>query len=180
MGHAIDQQTLQRPFWEIIPVEAQGHSLIHWIPPLPVGSWLLTAFSMWWCFQGSRPGYGMENLTLRLGANGMRSQSGLLGCSESRSLLGRSMEATEEPLRFPRVPHAWNQLSEILMSWSHSWSPFCLGTFPGEAAETSGKGNSLWNWTTWAQNPALLFLPWDLVASSCHICKMGITIVPPS
>ena len=69
VSHAVDQQTLKRPLWEVIPVKGQGHSLIHWISPFPVGSWLLTAFSMWWRFQGSRPGCGRENPTLRLGAS---------------------------------------------------------------------------------------------------------------
>lgn len=41
----------------------------------------------------------------------------------------------------------------------HSRRPFCHGTSPEEAVSTSGKGDSLWNWTTWT---VLLVGPRDL------------------
>ena len=67
VSHVIDQQTLKGPLWEIMPVEGQGHSLIHWISPCPV---VLAAHSFQHVMFSRDPArLWKENLTLRLGAS---------------------------------------------------------------------------------------------------------------
>lgn len=67
---------------------------------------------------------------------------------------------------------------QILLSQRDSPETCCvLEPFSWKQFKPVVKGSSLWNWAFWARHPAL-FLPWALVASSCHICKMGMTMVP--
>lgn len=87
------------------------------------------------------------------------------------------------PLRLPSIPHVWNQLNETPIS-GQMLLPCSYITEAHLSCNLSQRiGLNLWQREQSLGLDSLgsnLALFWVLVASSCHICKMKITIVPTS
>lgn len=151
VGQITDQQFLKRFFGEItMLVEGQGHSLTYWILSLSGGSGPLTAFSMGWCFQVSRPGCEMENPH----SNNWRQTARALkvACRDTLSpgtCFGPQRWPRKSPGRTSQIPlHStpvkptqWNpDMTDALVLPLHSWNLSVLEPLPEKQFKLVVKG----------------------------------------